>query len=70
MAAAIPLLAGVTPAGTVLLRACGHRTAAKNVTGMVIIRASPRDYLSGPLCAALRDLSKLAAASTPNRGRY
>ena len=45
LAVAIPLLAGMTPVGTALLRACGHCTAAKNVTGMVIIRASPGDYL-------------------------
>jgi hypothetical protein len=45
LAAAIPLLATMTPAKTAPLRACGHCTAAKNVTGMVIIRARARDYL-------------------------
>ena len=45
LAAAIPLLATMTPADTAPLRACGHCTAAKNVTGMVITRARARDYL-------------------------
>jgi hypothetical protein len=45
LAAAIPLLAAMTPAGTAPLRACGHCTAAKNVTGMVIILGRARDYV-------------------------
>jgi hypothetical protein len=45
LAAAIPLLATMTPADTAPLRACRRCTAAKNVTGMVILRARARDYL-------------------------
>lgn len=45
LAAAIPLLDTMTPADTTPLRACGHCTAARNVTGMVIVGARARDYL-------------------------
>jgi hypothetical protein len=45
LAAAIPLLATMTPATSPPLRACGRCTAAKNINGMVIIRARPGDYL-------------------------
>jgi hypothetical protein len=50
-----PLLATMTPAGTAPQRACGHCTAAKNVTGTVIIRGRPATtYASGTSsgCAA------------------
>lgn len=65
LAAAIPLLDGVTPAGTALLRACGHCTAAKNVTGMVIIRASPRDYLCTRHRQWLRGIRRPSLAALP-----
>jgi hypothetical protein len=65
LAAAIPLLAGMTPAGTALLRACGHCTAAKNVTGMVIIRASPRDYLCTRHQQWLRGIHRPSLAALP-----
>jgi hypothetical protein len=65
LAAAIPLLAGITPAGTALLRACGHCTAAKNVTGMVIIRASPRDYLCTRHQQWLRGIHRPSLAALP-----
>jgi len=45
LAAAIPLLATMTPAVTAPLRACAHCAASKNITSMVIIRARPGDYL-------------------------
>jgi hypothetical protein len=35
----------MTPATTAPLRACSRCTAAKNITGLVIIRARPGDYL-------------------------
>jgi hypothetical protein len=59
LAAAIPLLATMTPADTAPLRACGHCTAAKNVTGMVITRARARDYL------CLRHQQWLRASTAP-----
>jgi hypothetical protein len=65
LAAAVPLLAGMTPAGTVLLRACGHCTAAKNVTGMVIVRASPRDYLCTRHQQWLRGIHRPDLAALP-----
>ncbi len=65
LAAAIPLLAGMTPAGTALLRACRHCTAAKNVTGMVIIRASPRDYLCIRHQRWLRGIHRPGLAALP-----
>jgi hypothetical protein len=45
LAAAISSPAGMTLPDTTLLRACRHCTAARNVTGMVIIRARASDYL-------------------------
>jgi len=45
LAAAIPLLASMTPASAAPMHACRHCAAAKNITGMVIIRAGPGDYL-------------------------
>ena len=65
LAAAIPLLAGMAPAGTALLRACGHCTAKKNVTGMVITRASPRDYLCARHQQWLRGIHRPSLASLP-----
>ncbi|MGD0247057.1 MAG: hypothetical protein ABSB59_42955 [Streptosporangiaceae bacterium] len=65
LAAAIPLLAGRTPSGTALLRACGHCAAAKNVTGMVIIRASPRDYLCTRHQQWLRGVHRPSLAALP-----
>lgn len=65
LAAAIPLLAGMTPAGTALLRACGHCTAARNVTGMVIIRASPCDYLCIRHQQWLRGIHRPGLAALP-----
>jgi hypothetical protein len=65
LAAAIPLLAGMTPAGNALLRACGHCTARKNVTGMVIIRASPRDYLCIRHQQWLRGIHRPSLAALP-----
>lgn len=44
LAAAIPLLDTMTPAAAPL-RACSHCTAAKNITGLVIIRARSTEYL-------------------------
>jgi Family of unknown function (DUF6308) len=35
----------MTPTDTAPLRACGRCAAAKNITGMVILRARARDYL-------------------------
>jgi hypothetical protein len=65
LAAAIPVLAGMTLAGTALLRACGHCTAAKNVTAMVIIRASPRDYLCIRHQRWLRGIHRPSLAALP-----
>jgi hypothetical protein len=65
LAAAIPLLAGMAPAGTALLRACGHCTARKNITGMVIIRASPRDYLCTRHQQWLRGIDRPCLAALP-----
>jgi hypothetical protein len=65
LAAAIPLLAGMAPAGTALLRACGHCTAAKNVTGMVILRASPREYLCTRHQQWLRGIRRPSLAALP-----
>lgn len=65
LAAAIPLLAGMTPASTTLLRACGHCAAAKNVTAMVIVRASPRDYLCVRHQRWLRGIHRLSLAALP-----
>jgi hypothetical protein len=65
LAAAVPLLAGMAPAGTALLRACGHCTARKSVTGMVIIRASPRDYLCIRHQQWLRGIHRPGLAALP-----
>jgi hypothetical protein len=65
LAAAVPLLAGMAPAGAALLRACGHCTAAKNVTTMVIIRASPRDYLCIRHQRWLRGVDRPSLAALP-----
>jgi hypothetical protein len=65
LAAAVPLLAGLAPAGTALLRACGHCTAAKNVTSMVIVRASPRDYLCIRHQRWLRGIRRPSLAALP-----
>jgi hypothetical protein len=65
LAVAIPLLATMTPADTALLRACGHCTAAKNVTGMVIIRASVRDYLCPRHQLWLRGIHRPSLAAVP-----
>jgi hypothetical protein len=53
------------PAGTVPLRACGHCTAAKNVTGMVIIRARARDYLCLRHQQWLRGIHRPSLAALP-----
>ena len=45
MAAAIPALAMTAATSSRPLRACPRCTAAKNITGIVIIRARPHDYL-------------------------
>ena len=55
----------MTPAGTAPLRACGHCTAAKNVTGMVIIRARPRDYLCPRHQQWLRGIHRPSLAALP-----
>jgi hypothetical protein len=65
LAAAIPSLAGMTPPDTTLLRACGHCTAAKNVTGMVIIRARARDYLCLRHQQWLRGIHRPSLAAVP-----
>ena len=65
LAAAIPLLATMTPAGTAPLRACGHCTAAKNITGMVIVRARPRDYLCVRHQQWLRGIHRPSVAALP-----
>jgi ubiquinone/menaquinone biosynthesis C-methylase UbiE len=65
LAAAIPLLATMKPADTVPLRACGHCTAAKNVTGMVIIRARARDYLCLRHQQWLRGIHRPSLAALP-----
>ena len=65
LAAAIPLLATMTPAGTAPLRACGHCTAAKNVTGMVILRARARDYLCARHQQWLRGIHRPSVAALP-----
>jgi hypothetical protein len=65
LAAAIPLLATMTPADTAPLRACAHCTAAKNVTTMVIIRARPRDYLCLRHQRWLRGIHRPSLAALP-----
>jgi hypothetical protein len=65
LAAAIPLLATMTPAATTPLRACGHCAAAKNVTGMVIIRARARDYLCARHQQWLRGIHRPGLATLP-----
>lgn len=65
LAAAIPLLATMTPAGTVPLRACGHCTAAKNIAGMVILRARPRDYLCARHQQWLRGIRRPSLTALP-----
>jgi hypothetical protein len=60
----------MTPATSPPLRACGRCTAAKNITGMVIIRARPGDYLCtrhqqwlrGPRRPGLAALPEVTAA--------
>jgi hypothetical protein len=65
LAAAIPLLATRTPAGTAPLHACRRCAAAKNVTGMVIIRARPRDYLCTRHQQWLRGIHRPSLAALP-----
>jgi hypothetical protein len=65
LAVAIPLLATMTPAGTALLRACGHCAAAKNIAGMVILRARPRDYLCARHQQWLRGIRRPGLAALP-----
>jgi len=65
LAAAIPLLATMTPADTAPLRACGHCTASKNVTGMVILRARPGDYLCLRHQQWLRGIHRPSLAALP-----
>jgi hypothetical protein len=65
LAAAIPLLATMTPTDAAPLRACGHCAAAKNVTGMVILRASPRDYLCARHQQWLRGIHRPGLAALP-----
>jgi hypothetical protein len=65
LAAAIPLLDTMTPADTAPLRACGHCTAAKNITGMVIIRARARDYLCLRHQQWLRGIHRPSLAALP-----
>jgi len=63
LAAAIPLLATMTPADTAPLRACWHCIAAKNVTGMVILRA--RDYLCARHQQWLRGIHRPSLTALP-----
>lgn len=65
LAAAIPLLAASTPAATALMHACRHCAAAKNITGMVIIRARPGDYLCTRHQQWLRGLHRPSLAALP-----
>jgi hypothetical protein len=65
LAAAIPLLATRTPAATALMHACRHCAAAKNITGMVIIRARPGDYLCTRHQQWLRGLRRPSLAALP-----
>ena len=65
LGAAIPLLATMTPADAALLRACGHCAAAKNIAGMVIIRARPRDYLCARHQQWLRGIRRPSLAALP-----
>jgi hypothetical protein len=65
LAAAIPLLATMTPAAAAPMRACRHCTAAKNITGMVIIRARPGDYLCARHHQWLRGLRRPSLAALP-----
>ena len=55
----------MTPADTTLLRACGYCTAAKNVTGMVILRARARDYLCIRHQQWLRGIHRPSLAALP-----
>jgi len=55
----------MTPAGTAPLRACGYCAAAKNVTGMVIIRAHARDYLCLRHQQWLRGIHRPGLAALP-----
>jgi hypothetical protein len=65
LASAIPLLATMTPPATAPLHACRHCAAAKNITGMVIIRASPRDYLCTRHQQWLRGIHRPSLAALP-----
>jgi hypothetical protein len=65
LAAAIPLLATMSPAGAVPLRACAHCTAAKNIVGMVILRARPRDYLCARHQQWLRGIRRPSLTALP-----
>jgi hypothetical protein len=65
LAAAIPLLAAGAPAATALMHACRHCAAAKNITGMVIIRARPGDYLCTRHQQWLRGLRRPSLAALP-----
>lgn len=65
LAAAIPLLATRTPAAGALMHACRHCAAAKNITGMMIIRARPGDYLCTRHQQWLRGLRLPSLAALP-----
>jgi hypothetical protein len=64
LAAAVPLLATMAPAGKDLIRACPHCTA-RNVTGMVILQAGPRDYLCTRHHQWLRGIYRPRLAALP-----
>jgi len=64
LAAAIPLLATMKPANSPM-HACAHCTAAKNITGMVIIRSRPRDYLCVRHHRWLRGIHRPSLAALP-----
>jgi hypothetical protein len=65
LASAIPLLATRTPAAGPLMHACRRCAAAKNITGMVIIRARPGDYLCTRHEQWLRGIHRPSLAALP-----
>jgi hypothetical protein len=65
LAAAIPLLATMTAASTTPVHACRRCAAAKGITGMVIIRARPGDYLCTRHQQWLRGLQRPALTGLP-----
>jgi len=65
LAAAVPLLATMTPSAAAPMHACRHCAAAKNITGMVIIRARPGDYLCTRHQQWLRGLRRPSLAALP-----